>query len=208
MVTGWISKAASSALELLLPLNCVVCNRGGSYLCESCEAPLRKLEKSYCPRCSWPGWASLCHWCTALPLAIDGIRAAYQFEGAVREMVHALKYRNLRAAAPDLGRLLASYLDSNEIPADVAIPVPLHPRRKRERGYNQSELMARELSKRTGVPVQARVLRRTRNAAPQVSLNGHEERRRNIDGAFECGSPVEGLRVLLIDDVVTTGSTM
>ena len=177
-------------------------------MCEGCKATLRKLEKPYCPRCSWPGWASLCHWCAALPLAIDGIRAAYQFEGAVREMVHALKYRNLRAAAPDLGRLLASYLDSNEIPADVAMPVPLHPRRERERGYNQSELMARELSKRTGVPVQAGVLRRTRNAAPQVSLNGHEERRRNIDGAFECSSPVEGLRVLLIDDVVTTGSTM
>ena len=126
----------------------------------------------------------------------------------MREMVHALKYQNLRASAPDLGRLLAGYLDSNEIPTDVAMPVPLHPRRERERGYNQSELMARELSKGSGIPVQAGLLRRTRNAASQVSIKGREERRRNIDGAFECRSTVEGLRVLLIDDVVTTGSTM
>jgi ComF family protein len=123
-------------------------------------------------------------------------------------MVHGLKYQNLRASAADLGRLLAEYLDPNPMPADLLVPVPLHKRRERERGYNQSELLARELSKRTGIPLETRVLRRTRNTPPQVSIEGHEERRRNIEGAFECAREVGGQKLLVVDDVVTTGSTM
>ena len=129
-------------------------------------------------------------------------------EGVVRDMVHSLKYQNLRASAPDLGRLLAAYLAANPLPADILIPVPLHGRRERERGYNQSELLARELGRRTDMQVETRVLRRTRHAPPQVSLKDQGERRRNIEGAFECMSELNGQRVLLIDDVVTTGATM
>ena len=101
-------------------------------------------------------------------------------------MVHSLKYRNLRASAPDMGRLLAGYLESHPVPADLLVPVPLHWWRERERGYNQSELLARELSMRAGIPVEAGVLRRTRNTPPQVSIESHEERRRSVEGAFEC----------------------
>ena len=126
----------------------------------------------------------------------------------MRELVYSLKYRNVRAVAPELARLLATYLESNTVPGQVIVPVPLHARRTRQRGYNQSELLARELSKRTGIPVEARALRRTRNTPPQVDMEGHEERKRNTEGAFECGSEMEGVSVLLIDDVVTTGNTM
>lgn len=129
-------------------------------------------------------------------------------DGAVEQLVYSLKYRNLRAAAPDMGRLLAEYLASNPMPADVLMPVPLHGRRERERGYNQAALLARELSKHTGVPMETRVLRRTRNTPPQVSMKSQEDRRRNMDGAFGCAGNAAGLSVLLIDDVVTTGSTM
>ena len=129
--------------------------------------------------------------------------------GAVRDMVHGLKYRNLRAGAPEMGRLLGKkYLESNPPAADVLIPVPLHARRERERGFNQSELLAREVSKATGLPVESRVLRRTRDTPPQVSFGSREERRRNIEGAFESTSKADGKRILLIDDVVTTGSTL
>ena len=129
-------------------------------------------------------------------------------ERVIRELVYSLKYRNVRAVAPELARLLATYLESNNIPGQVIVPVPLHARRLRERGYNQSDLLARELSRGTDVPLETRMLRRTRNTPPQVSMTAPAERRRNIEGAFDCTSGVNGKRVLLIDDVVTTGSTM
>ena len=123
-------------------------------------------------------------------------------------MVHDLKYRNLRASAPTLGRLIAAHLELDPVRADVLAPVPLHKRRERGRGYNQSELLAREVGKQTAVPVDTSMLRRIRDTAPQVSMPTPEERRRNIEDAFECTGDVSGLTVLLIDDVVTTGSTM
>ena len=123
-------------------------------------------------------------------------------------MVYGMKYRNLRSLAPTMGRLMAAHREQDRIPADALVAVPLHPRRERDRGYNQSALLAREVSRWTGISVETGLLRRTRDTAPQVSMASHEERRENIEGAFECAGGVEGLRVLLIDDVVTTGSTM
>jgi predicted amidophosphoribosyltransferase len=104
--------------------------------------------------------------CVAAPPAYDGIRAPFLMEGAVREMVYGLKYRNLRSSALELGRLMAAHLESAHLGADLLIPVPLHRRRERERGYNQSGLLARELGVLTDIPVSARALRRTRNTPP------------------------------------------
>ena len=95
-------------------------------------------------------------------------------------------------------------MSPNDSLRDVLAPVPLHPKRERSRGYNQSHLLAREVSRRIQVPMADDRLLRTVDTPPQVSMSGREERRKNIDGAFECTQPVTGLRVLLIDDVVTT----
>jgi ComF family protein len=126
----------------------------------------------------------------------------------LRDMVYALKYRNVRASAPDLGRLVAAFLESEPVVADLLVPVPLHRLAERERGYNQSALLAREVGKWNGVRVAEDVLRRTRNTAPQISLTTADERRHNMEGTFECTGEVAGAKVLLIDDVVTTGTTM
>ena len=205
-----LSNLSRSVLDLLFPLNCVVCGREGQFLCVSgrCEAALPKLEKPYCSTCAKPESGALCDWCAVTPTAIDGISAPYIMTGAVQDMVYGLKYRNIRAAAPQMGLLLAVYLKSRAIPADVLIPVPLHKRRQRERGYNQSELLAREVSKGVCIPLETLTLLRTENTPPQVSMSGIEERRRNIEGAFECAMDMAGRNVLLVDDVVTTGSTM
>ncbi len=92
--------------------------------------------------------------------------------------------------------------------ADVVVPVPLHRSSERERGYNQSELMARVVAADADLPFGRRLLRRVRKTAPQIAMAAYEDRRRNIEGAFECRDDLDGQRVLLIDDVVTTGSTM
>ncbi len=203
-----MSRVAGSVVDLLLPMRCVVCEREGRYLCDGCEPSLPRLKSPYCRVCAAPKASPLCHWCAATPPAIDGIRAPYLMEGAVRRMVHELKYRNLRAAASTLGRLMARYLESRPMDVDALVTVPLHGRRERQRGYNQSEILARALAKHTGVPLRPHVLRRTRNTAPQVFLNSDDDRRRNVVGAFECTNDMGGGRVLLVDDVVTTGSTM
>ena len=123
-------------------------------------------------------------------------------------MVHDLKYANIRALAPTLGSLLVDYLESQRFDANVLAPVPLHARRERRRGYNQSYLLAREVSQRVQMPMADDQLLRSIDTPPQVAMSGREERRQNIDGAFACTQDVTGLRVMLIDDVVTTGSTM
>lgn len=200
-------RAAASVLDLVMPMRCVVCGREGRYLCDACLPALPRLEDPNCRICADPGSAPLCRWCAAARPAIDRIRAPYLMEGPVRRMVHDLKFRNLRASAPAQGRLLADFLASRPLDADVIAPVPLHRLRERSRGYNQSGLLATQVGRLTGLPLQHDLLARTRNTAPQVTMSG-EQRRANMAEAFQCRGVLEGARVLLIDDVVTTGSTM
>ncbi len=129
-------------------------------------------------------------------------------QGLVRDAVHRFKYGNLRAAAPELGELLAGYLAAHPIAGDVLAPVPLHPRRLRSRGYNQSELLAVELGKLTGLPVEKGLLERRKNTPPQVKAVSRDDRVENVRDSFVCVGDAAGLKVILVDDVSTTGSTM
>jgi len=151
----------------------------------------------------------LCPRCWERPVEIDGIRAPYRMEGVIREAVHALKYQNVRALAGTLGQLLADFIAGNAPPADVLVPVPLHPRRERSRGYNQSLLLAQGTGEALGLPVEKEALRRLRSTASQARSAREEERWANVSGAFDAdASLVQDRRVLLIDDVCTTGATL
>ena len=186
----------------------MVCKREGAYLCPDCEPDLPTLQKPYCFLCASPRVPQLCDSCRLAAPAFDSVRAPYEYMGSARSIVHDLKYRNVRIAAPYVARLLAGYLERNPYPIDAYCPVPLHPRRERNRGFNQSELIASELSRITGVPVDTSVLRRTRNTPPQVNMETPGARQRNIADAFKCQEDLHRRRYMLIDDVVTTGSTM
>ncbi|MCX7680368.1 MAG: ComF family protein [Anaerolineae bacterium] len=130
------------------------------------------------------------------------------FEGVVREAIHHLKYRGCAELAEPLGRVMADYLKEHLMPADVVVPVPLHITRLRERGYNQAALLAHAMARYSSLAVEERALIRERATASQVGLSA-EERRLNVKGAFRCiGTGVGGKRVLLIDDVCTTGATL
>jgi len=142
-------------------------------------------------------------------MEIDGIRSVFRFEGAVRQAVLSFKYKNVKALAAPLARLMEDYLQANPLPADALVPVPLHPRRLRQRGYNQSSLLAGQLSHFGSLPVVEGSLIRLKNTPPQARTKSAEERRSNVAGAFSCRDQrLEGRRILLIDDVCTFGATL
>jgi competence protein ComFC len=136
-------------------------------------------------------------------------QSPFKFEGTIREAVHQLKYRNIRILAPTLAGLMHRFLVRNAISADCLVPVPLHPKRMRERGFNQSQFLAKELSKLTGMPLNEGALFRTRYTVPQARTTSVEQRRCNMEEAFGCHSDrIKGSRLMLIDDVCTSATTM
>ena len=204
--------AARSALDLVLPVACLGCGRQGQIICPACVPTLIPLEPPFCEICADPGVAGLCRACRSRRNSssnyLSGIRAPFLMGGLVQEAIHCFKYRNYRVAAPCLGGLMAGYLAENSLPGDVLVPVPLHSRRLRERGYNQAELLAREVSKITGIKVDTTCLDRVRNTAPQAQAADGSLRRANTAGAFLCRADLSGTACILVDDVCTTGSTL
>lgn len=207
-IHGLLAKLGKEAIDLLFPMHCAGCRRPGGILCETCLPGLAKLTPPFCRICGSPNSQSPCRWCEENAPSIDGVRAPFLMEGAVQQSIFSLKYRGIRAAAPDLARLLAGYLAERRVPGDLIVAVPLHRRRLRTRGYNQSELLAGELSKVTGLPRAKGMLARVKDAPPQVEAATRSQRRSNVEGCYEVTGDAAGRRVLLIDDVVTTGSTM
>jgi len=164
----------------------------------------------FCPHCGRPQASGIvCPSCWQRPTEIDGIRSPFRFDEVIRKAIHELKYRNLKAISPCLAELLADYLKENPLPGEALVGVPLHPRRLRERGYNQSSLLARELGRRIGLSMIEDCLIRVKQAQPQVRAVDVEERRKNVADAFVCRDErVRGKQIILIDDVCTSGATL
>jgi ComF family protein len=198
-------------LDLLFPPRCVNCKAGANWFCDACLGQVPYLNHPVCARCGTPAAGNApCNQCGAHPLtAIDAIRSAAYFEdNPVRPAIHFLKYREHKAVAVVLGRILADAVNRFTIPADVIMPVPLHPSRYRERGYNQSALLAHALGQVLSIPVDTSTLYRTKKTKTQMTLTA-AERRENTHGAFACKNErLARQTVLLIDDVCTTGSTL
>ena len=137
------------------------------------------------------------------------MRSPFQFDGAMRQAIYQLKYRNIRALAQPLAKLLQDYLLAYPVPGEVLVPVPLHQKRLRERGYNQSRLLTRELGKLINLPVVDDCLTRLRHTPPQARTATVAERRSNVADAFTCRDDrLRDKQVLLIDDVSTSGATL
>lgn len=205
-----ISGLVGRLQELLFPSRCPGCGRRGVLICDDCLEQVPWLGTDVCPCCALPrrsGW--ICSACRVDPDALDGARAACRVDGLVRKAIHELKYRGARTRAPLLASLLAGVIEDRPLQLDLLVPVPLASRRQRERGFNQAELIASALGQRLAVPVAADVLHRTRHTRPQVGQTS-EQRRTNLAGAFACPSPdrIAGRRIGLVDDVLTTGSTL
>ncbi len=203
-----LSKVTASTLDLLFPVQCAGCRKESKIICEECITGLAKLAEPFCHICASPKTPSPCRDCVENPPAVDGIRAPYLFDGAIREAVHSFKYRGVRAAAPDLALLMARFLDSHRVPGEVIVPVPLHSRRLRQRGYNQAALLARQLARLRGLELNEGLLVRATDTLPQVETASRSQRRDNVQGTFRTKRDVSGLKALLVDDIATTGSTL
>jgi len=204
------------ALDLLFPQRCVGCGREGTLICSSCQSSLPIVAPPICPLCGRPQLSGiLCPSCVKWRAGIDGnaeidgIRSPYRFDGVMRQSIHQLKYRNLRTLAAPLAQLLNNYLAGHPVPGEVLVPVPLHPKRLKERGYNQSALLANELSKLTNLPIVEDCLVRQQHTSPQTKTATVEERRSNVSEAFICRNDrLRDRQVILIDDVATSGATL
>lgn len=205
-----VAKLKKAALDLLFPKWCLGCGKEGSFICSTCYEQLPIAKPPFCPLCGKPQTGgNLCPNCHDWQADISGIRSPFQFTGIIRKAVHQLKYKNLRALSGPLAGFLSDYLTACPLPADVLVPVPLHPKRLRERGYNQSRLLAINMGKLSGLPVADRCLVRQAHTQPQARTENVNERRINVAAAFACrDQSLENKRVLLIDDVATSGATL
>ena len=190
-------------LDLLFPRRCVVCSLPGAALCPRCTISLPRIEGPLCARCgaptAWP--VARCRECTGRRLAFASARSAVEYDPAVRAVVSAWKEHGLRGFAPLAAGVIAEVVQPP--PAQLIAFVPPDGDRSLSRGHHPPERLARELGRLWRLPV-ASLLRRTRPLRPQRGLP-RDARRRNVRGAFRA-LPVRG-RVLLVDDVFTTGST-
>lgn len=204
------TKLKGIALDLFFPQKCLGCGKEGSLLCSSCCQSLPRIVPPICPRCGRPqSGGVICPACVSWNSELDGIRSPLQFEGLVRRAIHDLKYNNIRALSKPMSVILKEYLAESLVPGEVLVPVPLHPKRMRERGYNQSALLAYGLGKLAGLPVSDDCLIRTRVTPPQARTASVDERRHNVEKAFACRNQgLSGKRVIVVDDVSTSGATV
>jgi ComF family protein len=200
-----------TVLDLIFPPRCIICRcYGEGYICSSCRDSIPLITPPVCDVCGQPvSVPGVCAGCLGSPLSIDGIRSAILFEGPGRNALHAFKYEGLTSLRESLGEFLSDAWKRFQVPGDVIVPIPLHSRRARQRGYNQSSLLAYELGRDSNLTVLDDLLVRVRATLPQVGLNA-DQRWGNVRGAFECRSVkrISGRAVLLVDDVCTTGATL
>lgn len=203
-----VKDVGRNLLDLVYPPQCPGCARVGELFCEKCRSAVQAYPPAACPRCGRiQASKSLCAECTAEQARIDAIYPATIYTHPMREAIQSYKYNNVQYLAGPLAQWLVAAWHSHGLAADLIVPVPLHTRREAERGYNQAVLLARELSRCVGVPTAPRELVRTVFTRPQVGLT-RAERQRNIAGAFQCTDEIPGLRIVLVDDVCTTGATL
>ena len=202
-------------LAFLYPPRCLICKTlGASGLCAACADQIAPVAAPFCPVCGHTLSDSRCANCAAQTPAFRRCRSLGVYDDVLRHAIHQFKYRDRPQLAGPLGCLLALYArahasDLNSLRFDALLPVPMHSVRRRVRGYNQSERLARVLGTELGLPLLSGALVRVRPTRPQVGLTA-EARRTNLRGAFVVRQPdlVSGKTLLLIDDVVTTGSSL
>ena len=203
-------EAGRTMLDMFYPLECAGCGGSGKIICDKCAGDLAELVPPCCRICSAYSASELCQACAQSGRQFEGVRAPFRYEGSIRQAILALKYGGIKAAAPQLGDMLADHLQANPLPGDILVAVPMHVSRRRERGYNQAELLARRVADRCEIPFQAELLVRTRRVDAQAGMASAVSRVANVADSVAVArrDEVRNQGVILVDDVATTGSTL
>lgn len=202
-------RISKSVLDYVFPRFCINCHSEGSYLCPSCQDKIIKIKVDTCLKCQKITPNGICNRCTReIPLT-RSIILGYHRDQILKEAIHNLKYEGLTELADTLSNILIQKLQTIKLPKDAQIiPVPLHISRLRNRGFNQSELIANKIGSHFRLQVNKYLLKRTKNTKPQIELK-HNERQKNIQNAFQVNNNSEIPKiVILLDDVITTGATI
>jgi ComF family protein len=194
-----------AVLDLVFPPRCLGCDRRGAYFCARCRLSVHAIDAPFCPVCHLDIDPAdpICRCLRPMPLCAFAVGT---YDDPLRSAILRLKFGGQSAGAEALGLLLALRVSPWFTP-DLVVPVPLHPARERERGYNQAGLLAHVVAREHALAYAPDLLRRVRHTKAQSRLDAHE-RRHNVAGAFACMRRCDGLCIVLIDDVCTTGATL
>ncbi|MEI7612630.1 MAG: ComF family protein [Betaproteobacteria bacterium] len=191
-----------------LEQDCLLCSAVSEtdILCSACATDLPRLNPPLCPRCALPTpQGATCGHCLSEPPHFDATHAVYRYDFPLDKLVQAFKYGHRLALGTYFGRQLAALLRPDV--ADLIIPLPLHGDRLRERGFNQALELARPISQAWNIAIDNDSCQRIRHTSAQADLPWHE-RVKNIRGAFHCSKDFSGKRIILVDDVMTTGASL
>ena len=205
-----------TAVVFLYPAECRVCEEflgvtSVPYICNSCWQDIQYIEPPWCDICGTPGVSGLCDPCAISPPRYGKLRSIAFYQTTLQEAIHLFKFGKKKVLARHLIRLINARMptDCRIAEYDFVLPIPIHKKRLRERGFNQATLLANAIAGAEGVPVLTDTLIRKRHTVAQSSLD-REARQQNIIGAFGIRNPdlIRGKRLLIIDDVFTTGATI
>jgi competence protein ComFC len=205
----WLYRTFWVGVDWIYPPTCGGCQKFGVRWCEDCQSKVNKLDQTICPKCgSFEPHNFICSSCRENPPLYEASRSWGRFHGPLRAAIHRLKYKNDIGLAEALSKHLIELFTASKWEVDLVTAVPLSLKRRAERGYNQSNLLARPIALACGILFQPNAIDRARDTLSQVGLSA-QKRRENVRDAF-IAKPglVEGKAVLIVDDVFTTGSTI
>ncbi|MCX8011693.1 MAG: ComF family protein [Desulfobacterota bacterium] len=222
LMIGGIANFISPIVDFIFPPKCLICDskelhQEDSFICEACFSKIPFISPPFCERCGKPFFTEsirnyLCGECMGKELFFNQVQAIGKYEGVLKIIIHNFKYHLNFSMIKLFNMLLENLLHSRKIFLnfyDLIIPVPLHQSRLRERGFNQAVILGKILSRRYRIPLKFTTLERIKPTSPQVRLPV-KTRRLNVRNAFRVKNPavVEGKRILIVDDVYTTGATI
>jgi len=212
VIISSLNRVASQLVELVFPSSCVSCGREGALLCHICVAESSLVSDSACRICAEPMAASgTCSKCRVERKSIDRLYGMYLYDSPVGEAIRSFKFDDIRALGPVLSELLEIERLKRAKP-DLVVPVPLSRQRVKERGFNQSEIFSRHIAGQLDVEHKPNSLSRTEQKIPQSQQQSARARVESVSGSFSVNEryicEIENRRILLVDDVHTTGSTI
>lgn len=210
-------------LNILFPRQCLSCGKFGSYFCQACIPSLKTSTTTICPMCTKLSPFGMTHPYCKTRYSLDGLTSVFRYTGAIQKGIKTIKYRRVRDIVPELTSITMNAIQKDksnnyvsiirifDTDKPIIIPIPLHKKRYKERWFNQSELLAKEISEKLHLEMRTDLLHRIKFHTPQAELK-KEDRLKNIKGAFSINPKskiqMSNLSIILLDDVWTTGATL